>query len=65
MIHSIRLKNYKCFENVKVPLENINILTGLNGMGKSSLIQAILLLRQSFLSNGLKKGWNCLGVILI
>lgn len=61
MIDNIQLKNFKCFENVEVPLKNINILTGLNGMGKSSLIQSILLLRQSFFSNGLKKGLELSG----
>lgn len=30
-------------------------------MGKSSLIQSILLLRQSFISNGLKKGLELSG----
>lgn len=61
MISSIQLKNYKCFENIKVPMKNVNLLTGLNGMGKSSLIQAILLLRQSFLSNGLRNGLELSG----
>ncbi|MCP4352625.1 MAG: DUF3696 domain-containing protein [Desulfobacterales bacterium] len=34
----------------------LNILTGLNGMGKSSVIQALLLLRQTFQKSMLDKG---------
>ncbi len=47
MINSIGLRNFKCFEDVNVVLGNINLFTGLNGMGKSTLIQSILLLKQS------------------
>lgn len=61
MIDQIELKNFKCFEDIKIPLKNVNLLTGLNGMGKSSLIQAILLLRQSYASNGLKAGLELAG----
>ncbi len=61
MVNSIELKNFKCFEHVRMPLKNINLLTGLNGMGKSSFIQAILLLRQSYLSNGLNDGLELSG----
>lgn len=61
MINSIQLKNFKCFDSVKVPLKQINLLTGFNGMGKSSLIQSVLLLRQSYQSNGLKSGLELAG----
>ncbi|MDD2970868.1 MAG: DUF3696 domain-containing protein [Lachnospiraceae bacterium] len=57
MIKEIKLKNFKCFEEIQCNLKNVNILTGLNGMGKSTLIQALLLLRQSVkskTSNGLQ-----------
>lgn len=47
MIKKIRLVNFKCFEELNASLENITVLTGINGMGKSTLIQALLLLRQS------------------
>lgn len=47
MIKEIRLKNFKCFEDEAVALGSLNLLTGLNGMGKSSVIQALLLLRQN------------------
>lgn len=47
MINSIYLKNFKCFDELKISLGNVNLFTGLNGMGKSTLIQSILLLKQS------------------
>lgn len=56
MIQMIRLKNFKCFEECSIPLSNLTMLTGLNGMGKSSIIQALLLLRQSFQQGLLDKG---------
>jgi len=48
MIQAIELKNFKCFEDEAFDLKTLNMLTGLNGMGKSTLIQALLLLRQHF-----------------
>lgn len=56
MIKKIRLENFKCFEKVDIPLKRVNILAGINGMGKSTVIQSLLLLRQSFLEDQLKKG---------
>ena len=52
MIKSIEIKNFKLYkENTKIPLSNINLLTGINGKGKSSLLQIFLLLSQSALKN--------------
>lgn len=42
-------------------MRGLTILTGMNGMGKSSIIQSLLLLRQSFLSNDLENGLNLRG----
>lgn len=47
MLTKLTLHNFKCFENVELPLSNLNVLTGLNGMGKSTALQSILLLAQS------------------
>ncbi len=47
MIRNIQIKNFKSLKSVDVDLSNLNLLTGLNGSGKSSLLQALLLLRQS------------------
>lgn len=48
MIKEISLKNFKAFKEAQISLGNINLFTGLNGMGKSSFIQALLILRQSY-----------------
>lgn len=47
MINRLILENFKCFEEVKLEFSTINVLTGLNGMGKSTVMQSILLLGQS------------------
>ena len=48
MIKNISLKNFKCFEKLNVGCRELNLFTGVNGMGKSTLIQALLLLRQTY-----------------
>lgn len=48
MLCKIDLKHFKCFENLSLDCNSLNLLCGLNGMGKSSVIQALLALRQSF-----------------
>ena len=50
MLSKISLKNFKCFDHLNMPCKPITLLCGLNGMGKSSVMQALLLLRQSFQS---------------
>lgn len=47
MIKSIEIKNFKTIKSKYFPLRNLNILMGLNGQGKSSFIQLLLLLRKS------------------
>jgi len=48
MIRQLILKNFKLFkEETVIPLSNINLLTGINGRGKSSVLQSLLLMRQS------------------
>lgn len=48
MLTSITLQNFKIFkEKTTFPLSKINLLTGTNGSGKSSLLQSMLLLKQS------------------
>lgn len=54
MIKNIDIENFKLFKNTKVSLRNLNVFTGLNGTGKSSFIQILLLLRQSQLAGVLK-----------
>lgn len=53
MIQSIELKNFKSIKRHRFPLRNLNVVLGLNGMGKSTFIQSLLLLQQSYsLSSG-------------
>jgi len=53
MITKMHITNFKCFESLSLEMKNLNILMGLNGMGKSTVMQSLLLLRQSFQENGL------------
>lgn len=48
MIKELQIQNFKCFQNSK-PFEfsKLNLLTGINGRGKSTLLQVFLLLSQS------------------
>ena len=65
MLRRIGLNNFKCFERLDLPCAPLNLLCGLNGMGKSSVIQALLVLRQSFASRELQAGHLVLGGELI
>jgi predicted ATPase len=47
MIKQIEIKNFKSIKKADVKVSNLNLLLGLNGMGKSSFIQTLLLLMQS------------------
>lgn len=56
MISQLSLSNFKCFRHLVLPLAPFTLLAGLNGMGKSSVIQSILLLRQSWRAGDLLAG---------
>jgi len=47
-IEKIILKNFKCHKNFEMELRRLNILTGSNAAGKSSMVQAILLAFKSW-----------------
>ena len=52
MITQIEIENFKCFKNrVSFPLGQLTLLTGINGRGKSTLLQSLLLMRQSIEHN--------------
>ncbi|OQX97131.1 MAG: hypothetical protein B6I24_09735 [Bacteroidetes bacterium 4572_128] len=53
MIKNIKVENFKSLKDISVQMSNLNLFTGMNGMGKSSLIQVLLLLRQSHTKNKL------------
>ncbi|QIR40670.1 DUF3696 domain-containing protein [Tolypothrix sp. PCC 7910] len=48
MINSLKLTNYKAFENQLLEFKPLTLLSGLNSTGKSSVLQSLLLLRQSY-----------------
>jgi len=54
MIEYIGIKRFKTLLDVNFPLKQLNVFSGLNGMGKSSIIQVLLLLRQSHEKSALK-----------
>lgn len=60
MIKKVTLEGFKCFgKRTLFPLSQVSILTGLNGRGKSTLIQAILSTTQSLTQSGLSSiEWN-------
>lgn len=47
MITNITLENFKCFRQVSVDPKLITVFIGPNGTGKSGVLQALLLLKQS------------------
>jgi len=48
MIQELQVQNFKCFQESKsFEFSKLNLLTGINGRGKSSLLQVFLLLSQS------------------
>lgn len=50
-VHKIKIRNYKCFDNLQLELPRITVLTGSNGVGKSSVVQAMLLLLEASTSS--------------
>lgn len=58
MIEKISLKNFKLFkeETDFIGLNKVNLLTGINGRGKSSFLQSLLLMKQTLLiASGLQR----------
>lgn len=47
MISNLYIKNFKILKDVDISLSNLNVISGKNSVGKSTLMQVILLLRQS------------------
>lgn len=52
MLKSITLENYKCFEKLKkLEISPLTVLCGVNSSGKSSIINSLLLHKQSYEDN--------------
>ena len=47
-ITNIRLRNFKCFDDLNLTCSTLNLLCGFNGSGKSTVLQSLLVLRQSW-----------------
>ena len=56
MLNKIEIKNFKCFSEIGLELRGLNIFSGINSMGKSTVIQSLLLLRQAMENDALDKG---------
>ena len=44
MLTAVAIANYRSLRNIVIPLQNLNIVTGANGSGKSSFYRALRLL---------------------
>jgi predicted ATPase len=51
MLEALYIKGFKCFDTIDINLRRINIFSGTNSSGKSSAIQAFLLLCNNALKN--------------
>ena len=56
MIKKIKLTNFKCFPSVELSFRELNVFSGVNSMGKSTVIQSLLLLRQTYENNAIDRG---------
>ena len=50
-VEELRLCNFRAFENARLPLSDLTFLVGRNGAGKSSLLDALGLLREAVSDN--------------
>ena len=56
-LSSLQVEQFKCFEDLRIPLKPLTLFTGFNGAGKSTALQPLLLLAQA-----LRVGsWKSLG----
>ncbi len=46
MITELKIKNFKSIKDESLKLSSLNLITGINSSGKSTLLQSILLLKQ-------------------
>ena len=52
---ALQIEEFKCFEQLRVPLASLTVLSGFNGAGKSTALQPILLLAQA----ARRHTWTC------
>lgn len=58
MLTQLQIGNFKCIAEADIQLAPLTLLAGLNGAGKSTVIQSILMLRQSQ-----RAGWLASGML--
>lgn len=51
MIDNIKIQSFKSHKNTEIELQHLTVLCGVNGVGKSSAIQVLLLLREAFIKD--------------
>ncbi len=56
MITKLFLRNFKSHRDTRLEMKPLTIISGVNNIGKSSILQALLLLRQTYKNNRLRKG---------
>ncbi len=54
----LKISNFKCFNDVTIPINQLTIMAGANGNGKSTAIQALLFLRKTIEENYKLNGNN-------
>jgi predicted ATPase len=55
MIKNINIQNFKSIKKATIELSNLNLFTGVNASGKSTFLQSLLLLRQSYMGGYLAR----------
>ena len=58
MLNKLFLQNFKCYKNQNIYFSNLTVFSGINGSGKSTVIQAILFLRQLALTDQCKDAYG-------
>lgn len=58
MITELRLHNFKCFKDITIDFSKINVFAGMNGRGKSTILQSLLVLAQSIGEDGSINSFN-------
>lgn len=56
MITKLYLKNFKSHRDTRLEMKPLTMISGVNNIGKSSVLQALLLLRQTYRNNRLGEG---------
>lgn len=61
MLNRIHLENFKACKDIEIRFSSLTLLAGLNSSGKSSVLQAICALRQSYAKDGKTDGLELSG----